>query len=100
MRRRAVHVREIPTTAPAPATDYCHSSKLRLGFLALVLICSAIPAISESLRSAELTTVRQIRHLKVSTPTGVAVHLRGVVTYYDTVAPNLFVQDATGGIWV
>ena len=28
------------------------------------------------------------------------MHLRGVVTYYDTVAPNLFVQDATGGIWV
>ena len=28
------------------------------------------------------------------------VHIRGVVTYFDTVAPNLFIQDATGGVWV
>ena len=28
------------------------------------------------------------------------VHLHGIVTYYDSVAPNLFVQDSSGGIWV
>lgn len=28
------------------------------------------------------------------------VHVRGIVTYYDTVGPNLFIQDATDGIWV
>lgn len=31
---------------------------------------------------------------------GRAVHVHAVVTYYDTVAPNLFVQDGTAGIWV
>jgi diguanylate cyclase (GGDEF)-like protein/PAS domain S-box-containing protein len=30
----------------------------------------------------------------------VAVRLRAVVTYYDSVAPNLFVQDDSGGVWV
>jgi diguanylate cyclase (GGDEF)-like protein/PAS domain S-box-containing protein len=100
MRRRAVHSREIPNSAPTSAPEFRHSPKLRLGFLALAFICTAIQAISDSPRAAELTTVRQIRHLKVSTPAAIGVHLRGVATYYDTVAPNLFVQDATGGIWV
>jgi diguanylate cyclase (GGDEF)-like protein/PAS domain S-box-containing protein len=29
-----------------------------------------------------------------------AIHFRAAVTYYDSVAPNLFVQDASGGTWV
>ena len=31
---------------------------------------------------------------------GLPVHLKGVVTYYDAAAPDLFVQDATAGIYV
>ncbi len=31
---------------------------------------------------------------------GYPVRLRAVVTYFDPVTPDLFVQDATGGIWV
>jgi PAS domain S-box-containing protein len=31
---------------------------------------------------------------------GYPVRLRGVVTYYDPEEPDLFVQDATAGIWV
>jgi len=27
-------------------------------------------------------------------------HVKGIVTYYDVVGPNLFVEDKTGGIWV
>jgi diguanylate cyclase (GGDEF)-like protein/PAS domain S-box-containing protein len=100
MRRPAVHRRVAPENIPAPARDSCRARGFRLGFLALIVICNAIPAISDSTRLAELTTVRQIRHLKTSTPGGIGVHLRGVVTYYDAVAPNLFLQDATGGIWV
>lgn len=59
----------------------------------------SIPAFAEAATS-ELTTIQPIRHLKPSNKAEIAVHLRGVVTYYDTVAPNLFVQDKTGGIWV
>ena len=48
-----------------------------------------------------LTHAAQIRQL---TPQEVEkaypVRLHGVVTYYDSVAPNLFVQDASAGIWV
>ena len=65
----------------------------------MIAMFTAIPAISQAPGFTELTTIRQIRHLKASTP-DIGVHVRGVVTYYDTVAPNLFVQDPTGGIWV
>ena len=100
MIRSAVHRNVVRNGTPAPAPDSYRVHGLRLGFFALILICSASAAFSDSPRPAELTTVRQIRHLKVSAPGGIGVHVRGVVTYYDTVAPNLFVQDSTGGIWV
>ncbi|MGA9670374.1 MAG: EAL domain-containing protein, partial [Terracidiphilus sp.] len=48
-----------------------------------------------------LTTVNEIRRFKAdASPQPVSIHLRAVVTYYDSVGPNLFVQDATGGVWV
>jgi diguanylate cyclase (GGDEF)-like protein/PAS domain S-box-containing protein len=48
-----------------------------------------------------LTSVNEVRRFKPgASPDPVPVHLRAVVTYYDSVAPNLFVQDATGGVWV
>jgi diguanylate cyclase (GGDEF)-like protein/PAS domain S-box-containing protein len=50
----------------------------------------------EILNSAN--TIRQLPPEAQNSSIG--VHIRGVVTYYDSVAPNLFVQDATGGIWV
>ena len=85
----------------ASMPDFCRLRSLRPRFVACILACVVIPAIPENSRQlAELTTVRQIRHLKASTPGVIGVHLRGVVTYYDIVGPNLFVQDATGGTWV
>jgi diguanylate cyclase (GGDEF)-like protein/PAS domain S-box-containing protein len=63
-----------------------------------------VPALPQVLAQAapppELTTVRAIRHSKEPLAPDTPVHIRGIATYYDTVAPNLFVQDATGGIWV
>jgi hypothetical protein len=48
-----------------------------------------------------LHTIQQIRHLKADVLSkGPEVRVRAVVTYSDSVAPNLFVQDSTGGIWV
>ena len=48
-----------------------------------------------------LKAIGQIRRFKPdASGIPVAVHVRAVVTYYDSVAPNLFVQDATGGVWV
>jgi PAS domain S-box-containing protein len=62
-------------------------------------ICFSEP--SASFNRPALTTLRQVRtfHADASAKL-VTIHVRAVVTYYDTVAPNLFVQDATGGIWV
>lgn len=62
--------------------------------------CAPLIASSPVLSAAELANVREIRHLKTPISGEIPIHLRGVVTYYDTVAPNLFVQDSTGGIWV
>jgi len=84
----------------APATV----KRLRavLGQAAFVAFC-VIPAISAPARPvqlSEITTIQPIRHLKQANQGPIPVHVHGVVTYYDTVAPNLFVQDKTGGIWV
>jgi len=48
-----------------------------------------------------LTRVEQVRTLTPDEARrGYPVHLRVVVTYFDKVAPNLFVQDSTGAMWV
>ena len=73
---------------------------LRLGIVVTALGGVGLQAISQTPHPVELTTVHQIRLLKAPANTVITAHLHGVVTYYDTVAPNLFVQDATGGIWV
>jgi diguanylate cyclase (GGDEF)-like protein/PAS domain S-box-containing protein len=52
-------------------------------------------------RPVALTRISELRHLPDAQLGGaLPVHLHAVVTYYDTVGPNLFVQDSTGGIWV
>ncbi|HEY2471146.1 MAG TPA: EAL domain-containing protein [Terracidiphilus sp.] len=81
-----------------PASCRVRTAKPTL--LALVLACCTIAANGAVSRPAEVTTVRQIRQLKALQQTPVDAHIRGVVTYFDTVAPNLFVQDSTGGVWV
>ena len=48
-----------------------------------------------------LTSVNEVRHFQPgASAVPIAVHLQAVVTYYDSVAPNLFVQDDSGGVWV
>ena len=100
MRRLAIGQQERCGILRAQAPLFRRTGKLRIAVLHIGLACCAVAAISEAPRPAELTKVGQIRHLKSSTQGEIGVHLRGVVTYFDTVAPNLFVQDATGGIWV
>ncbi|MGC9944483.1 MAG: sensor histidine kinase, partial [Verrucomicrobiota bacterium] len=48
-----------------------------------------------------LTNVRQIRLLTPNeAQKGIPVKLHGVITYYDARSNDLFVQDATAGIYV
>jgi len=68
--------------------------------LLFALFCCSFASYSRESGASELTNVREIRHWKTPISGEIPVHIRGVVTYYDTVAPNLFVQDTTGGIWV
>ena len=75
-----------------------------LGMFLAVLLVSSMVGFSPVPASSEpptLHSVSQIRHIKADqSGKPVTVHVRAVVTYFDTVAPNLFVQDATGGVWV
>src|SRR5579864_1226553 len=72
--------------------------------LLLTILCAAVAGYGSSAESSAgtvLRSIQQVRHLSadalIQAP---EVHVHAVVTYYDTVAPNLFVQDASGGIWV
>ena len=70
-------------------------ASVTVGFAAISVMATA-----QSGHPAELTNVGAVRHLKQLRSAEIPVHIHGVATYYDTVAPNLFVQDPTGGIWV
>ena len=55
----------------------------------------------EAAPAATLTTVRQVHSLTKSQALEARpVHIRPVVTYFDPVAHNLFLNDATGGTWM
>jgi diguanylate cyclase (GGDEF)-like protein/PAS domain S-box-containing protein len=73
---------------------------LTLAILAFCLnasICQPRPSSAAHV----ITSIDKIRQSKAdSSSAPIPVHVRGVVTYYDSVAPNLFVQDSTGGVWV
>jgi len=101
MGRLAVDRKLEPELTPAQASAFSRVRQvLLLGMVVVALVGGADPSIAESTGPVELTSVHQIRQLKVSMNSPFSAHLHGVVTYYDTVAPNLFVQDSTGGIWV
>ena len=52
-------------------------------------------------RLATLTSSAQVRSLKpAQARRGYPIQFRAVVTYFDPLSPDLFVQDATGGIWI
>ena len=64
---------------------------------ALALACLASPLKALPV----LRQVSEIRKLSVTEARqGFPVQLRGVVTYFDTIGPDFFFQDASGGIWV
>jgi len=67
---------------------------------ALFALLASPMALAQPSSPTGLRSVGAIRHLKQPISPGAPLHIRGVATYYDTVAPNLFVQDSTGGIWV
>src|SRR3569833_1225760 len=69
-----------------------------LACFGLAVLASAVPAVGE--HPAALSSIAKIRQLKAGKHDAVDVHIRAVVTYYDTVAPNLFVLDQGEGIWV
>ena len=95
MRKHGVGSRRVGL--PVFRTDWKH-------LLLFTLVLCALPsrAVGTAVaRPHTLRTVEQIRQLPTNALNKSAeVHIRGVVTYYDPIVPNLFVQDPSGGIWV
>jgi PAS domain S-box-containing protein len=75
-------------------TTRLHSAWLFTSFV----LCS-LPVPLSALTS--LTQVSEIRKLTVAeAQRGFPVRLRGVVTYFDGIGPDMFFQDSSGGIWI
>lgn len=74
---------------------------LLLGVQAWLLGYALCAKSLEAAPAATLTTVRQVHSLTKSQALEARpVHIRPVVTYFDPVAHNLFLNDATGGTWM
>ena len=66
----------------------------------MVLVCAGAPEILQA-KPRILDRISQIRALSPSEAAqGFPVYVRAVVTHYDPALPDLFIQDATGGIYV
>lgn len=71
-------------------------------------LCMVLPLITGAIASAAdvsslptLTSIEKIRSLKPKeAKRGYPVRLRALVTYFDPVSPDMFLQDATGAAWV
>jgi PAS domain S-box-containing protein len=70
----------------------------------VVTVCGLFLALSVSVMARPLevlTTAARVRSLKaVEANEEYPVHLRGIVTYFDRAAPEFFLQDDSGGIWI
>jgi signal transduction histidine kinase len=76
------------------------SGLLTLSGMCVVLTSDAFSQLSEPPR-LPLVKVSQVRALTFDEgQRGYPVHLRGIVTYFDSTSPDMFVQDETGGVWV
>src|ERR1035438_8946465 len=73
------------------------SIRLRSVWLPVVFLC--IPGLLNALPI--LKQVSEIRKLTVADARqGFPVKLRGVVTYFDMLGPDMFFQDSSAGIWI
>jgi hypothetical protein len=71
---------------------------------ALVAVGLSVVCWGERLPAASLPVIRSVRQLRAlsldDAKRGYPVHLRGIVTYSDAPHNDLFVQDATGAVFV
>ena len=77
--------------------------RLRVLLLVFVAaICGPVTRVAVAVPTLPVVTrATDIRKMSISeAKRGYPVRLKGVVTYYDPEEPDLFLQDATTGIWV
>ncbi len=79
-----------------------HGALLRHGFRTGILLAALVSAgVAAPGKQPVLEHASQIRDLSAAEAAkGLPVHLKAVVTYYDAASPDLFVQDASAGIYI
>ena len=87
--------------APPSQTDCARRSWVLLSVF-LASVCWLLASANAATPTLPvITKAIDIRKMSISeAKRGYPVQLKGVVTYYDPEEPDLFVQDATTGIWV
>jgi hypothetical protein len=90
-------------------TELCLTRHMRLEFYGLLLATSYMLGSAQKSYGQQpspdalpiLSRVGEVRRLTPEQARkGYPLHLRVVVTYFDALEPTMFVEDATGGIWV
>ena len=83
------------------STSDSDAYSFRVGSLfiaAIALLVGSTPLLAQ--QKFLLSTAKEVHTLSPSLATHAHAHLTGVVSYYDPAEHNLFVQDATGGVYI
>lgn len=87
-----------------PAGTFANRLRLVATPICAVSLFSAISVLGLAEPSKALPILTSSAAVRSLTPQearrGYPIHLRAVVTYFDPITPDLFVQDATGGIYI
>jgi len=92
--RRAIQFASVLAVSRLPGN-------LALTSVIVALLCAGgCSRVNQSLRQGPITSVEQVRRLPDRPSAQIPVHLRGTITYADTVLQQVFFEDSSGGIRV
>ncbi len=90
------------SSAASVMIRWCWTPGTRQLSVRLLCLCTLVPLVNLAAPGQPtLTTIAQVRSLPKNTALQhIPVHLRPVVTYFDPLSHDLFLQDETAGIWM
>src|SRR5579864_3969020 len=94
----------IPRSCCGCALRRRNASRWFAAQLLLTILCAPVAGYGASAESSHKTMLRSIQQVRHLTPDALnqapEVHVRGVVTYYDSVAATVCVPGGSGSSWV
>ncbi len=85
--------RKSAVTPAAVGRCICH-------LVSLAVLVGSVSLQAQVKQQLTLSTAREVHTLSPALATHAHAHLVGVVSYYDAAEHNLFVQDASGGVYI